>query len=136
MPLATWVAPKWKWRYRMNFIGNLIWLIFGGIIAAIGWFVAGLILCVTIIGIPFGIQCFKISAFVLWPFGKEVELGNFGVGGLIFNIIWVIFFGWEFAITHLIVGAIFCITIIGIPFGIQHFKFAQLGLIPFGAKIH
>jgi uncharacterized membrane protein YccF (DUF307 family) len=129
------MAAKWKWRCRMNFIGNIIWLIFGGIIAAIAWFVVGLILCVTIIGIPFGIQCFKISAFVLWPFGKEIELGNFGVGGLLFNIIWIIFFGWEFAITHLIIGAIFCITIIGIPFGVQHFKFAQLGLIPFGAKI-
>lgn len=136
MPLATWVAPKWKWRLRMNFIGNLIWLIFGGIIAGIAWFLAGLILCITIIGIPFGIQCFKISTFVFWPFGKEIELGNFGVGGLLFNIIWIIFFGWEFAIIHFIIGVVFCITIIGIPFGIQHFKFAQLGLIPFGAKIH
>ena len=120
----------------MNFIGNIIWLVFGGILAAIAWFLAGLILCITVIGIPFGIQCFKISTFVLWPFGRQIELGNFGVGGFLFNIIWIIFFGWEFAITHLIIGAIFCVTIIGIPFGIQHFKFAQLGLIPFGARIY
>ena len=120
----------------MNFIGNIIWLLFGGIIAAIAWSLAGIILCATIIGIPFGIQCFKISIFVLWPFGKEIELGKFGVGGLLFNIIWIIFLGWEFAITHLIIGVIFCITIVGIPFGLQHFKFAKLGLIPFGAKIH
>jgi uncharacterized membrane protein YccF (DUF307 family) len=120
----------------MNFIGNIIWLIFGGIIAATMWFLAGLILCVTIIGIPFGVQCFKISAFVLWPFGKVIEIGNFGVGGLLFNIIWIIFFGWEFAIAHLTIGLMFCITIIGIPFGLQHFKFAQLGLIPFGARIY
>ncbi len=120
----------------MNLLGNLIWLIFGGIISAILWFVAGLLLCVTIIGIPFGIQCFKISMFVLWPFGRKIEVGHFGVGGLLFNIIWIFVFGWEFAVTHLVIGAIFCITIIGIPFGLQHFKFAQLGLIPFGAEIH
>lgn len=120
----------------MNFIGNIIWLLFGGIISSVLWFVAGLLWCVTIIGIPFGVQCFKISLFVLWPFGRVVEVGNFGVGGLLFNIIWIVLFGWEFAIGHLIIGGIFCITIIGIPFGLQHFKFAQLGLIPFGARIH
>jgi uncharacterized membrane protein YccF (DUF307 family) len=119
----------------MNFIGNLIWLIFGGIIGAILWFVAGLVLCVTIVGIPFGLQCFKISLLVLWPFGKEVILGGFGVGGLLLNILWLIFLGWELAVHHLIIGLIFCITIVGIPFGLQHFKFAQLALIPFGAKI-
>lgn len=118
----------------MSFLGNIIWLIFGGIITAIAWALSGLILCVTIIGIPFGLQCFKISIFVLWPFGKKVELGNFGAGGLLCNIIWLIIFGWEFAVAHLIIGAIFCITIIGIPFGLQHFKLAKLGLIPFGAR--
>lgn len=120
----------------MNFIGNIIWLVFGGIVAAILWAFAGLILCLTVIGIPFGVQCFKISGFVLWPFGKEVELGNFGVGGLLFNIIWLIFFGWEFAVLHIIVGLLFCMTVFGIPFGYQHFKFAGLGLIPFGARIY
>jgi len=119
----------------MNFIGNLIWLLFGGIIGAILWFVAGVVLCVTIVGIPFGLQCFKISLLVLWPFGKEVILGGFGVGGLLLNILWLIFLGWELAVHHLIIGLIFCITIVGIPFGLQHFKFAQLALIPFGAKI-
>jgi len=119
----------------MNLIGNVLWLLFGGIIASIIWFVVGLILCITIIGIPFGLQCFKISNFVLWPFVREIELGYFGAGGLIFNIIWLIVFGWEFAIAHLVIGLIFCITIVGIPFGVQHFKFAKLGLIPFGAKI-
>ncbi|RJE47260.1 hypothetical protein A7K50_04625 [Dehalobacter sp. MCB1] len=119
----------------MNFIGNLIWLLFGGIIGAILWFVAGVVLCVTIVGIPFGLQCFKISLLVLWPFGKEVILGGFGVGGLLLNILWLIFLGWELAVHHLIIGLIFCVTIVGIPFGLQHFKFAQLALIPFGAKI-
>ncbi|MDQ7826209.1 MAG: YccF domain-containing protein [Candidatus Eremiobacteraeota bacterium] len=119
----------------MNFLGNIIWVLCGGIIAAIAWSLAGLILCVTIVGIPFGLQCFKISAFVLWPFGKEITVGNFGVGGLLFNIIWIILFGWEFAIGHLVLGIIFYITIIGIPFGNQHFKLAKLGLVPFGAEI-
>ncbi|OPX86366.1 MAG: Inner membrane protein YccF [Pelotomaculum sp. PtaB.Bin104] len=120
----------------MNFIGNIIWLLFGGIIGAILWAVAGLILCITVVGIPFGVQCFKIAGFVLWPFGKEIKLGHFGAGGLLFNIIWLIVFGWEFFLAHLVTGAVFCITIIGIPFGLQHFKLAKLGLIPFGARIH
>jgi uncharacterized membrane protein YccF (DUF307 family) len=120
----------------MSFIGNIIWLLFGGIIASIAWFLAGIILCITIIGIPFGVQFFKISSFVLWPFGKEIELGNFGAGGLLFNILWLILLGWEFAIAHLVIGIVFCITVVGIPFGLQHFKLAKLGLIPFGARIY
>ncbi len=120
----------------MNFIGNIIWLLFGGILAAILWIISGLFLCITIIGIPFGYQCFKIAGFVLWPFGREVEIGNFGAGGLIFNVIWLLLFGWELAVAHVIVAGIFCITIIGIPFGLQHLKFAKLSLIPFGARIY
>jgi len=76
----------------MNFIGNIVWLVFGGLIASILWLLSGLLLCITIIGLPFGVQCFKIAGFVLWPFGKEIELGYFGAGGLIFNIIWLIMF--------------------------------------------
>lgn len=120
----------------MNFIGNIIWLVFGGIIAATLWFLAGLILCITIIGIPFGIQCFKIANFVLWPFGRDVEIGNFGAGGFILNLIWILVFGWELAVAHVIVGIIFFLTIIGIPFGLQHIKFAKLSLVPFGARIY
>lgn len=120
----------------MNFIGNIIWLVFGGIIAAILWLLAGLLLCITIIGIPFGIQCFKISNFVLWPFGRDVEIGNFGACGLILNVFWILVFGWELAIAHVIVGFIFFLTIIGIPFGLQHIKFAKLSLVPFGARIY
>lgn len=120
----------------MSFLGNIIWLLFGGIVAAIGWFIAGLLLCITIVGIPFGVQCMKIAGVVLWPFGRNIEVGSFGVGGLLFNIIWLVFFGWELALAHLTTGLIFCITIIGIPFGLQHFKLAKLGLIPFGAKIY
>lgn len=119
----------------MRLLGNIIWLLFGGIVAAVLWFVAGFILCLTVIGIPFGLQCFKIAVFVLWPLGREITLGNFGAGGLLLNVIWLFFFGWEFAITHLAIGVFFCVTVIGIPFGLQHFKLAKLGLIPFGADI-
>lgn len=120
----------------MRLIGNIIWVIFGGILGAVAWLAAGLLLCITIIGIPFGVQCFKIAGFVLWPFGREVEIGNFGACGFILNILWILILGWELAVFHVIVGAIFCVTIIGIPFGLQHFKLSMLGLVPFGARIY
>ena len=120
----------------MSFIGNIIWLIFGGILGALVWFVAGILLCITIIGIPFGVQCFKIAGFVLWPFGRDVEIGDFGAAGLILNVLWIIILGWELAVFHLVFGAILCVTIIGIPFGLQHFKLSMLGLVPFGARIY
>jgi uncharacterized membrane protein YccF (DUF307 family) len=119
----------------MNFLGNILWLIFGGIVSSIAWALAGLLLCITVVGLPFGIQCFKIANFVLWPFGRDIEIGDFGVGGLLLNIIWILVCGWELMVLHLITGLFLCITVVGIPFGLQHFKFARLGLIPFGAKI-
>ena len=119
----------------MSFIGNLIWLILGGIIAAIGWTIAGVLLCITLIGIPFGIQCFKIAGLSLAPFGKEVSVGNFGAGGLIGNIIWLLVLGWELFLMHLVIAFLLAITIIGLPFAKQHLKLAQLALIPFGARI-
>lgn len=124
-----------KGEIQMKTIGNIIWLLFGGFVMCLLWAVSGLVLCITIIGIPFGIQCFKIAGLVLWPFGREVDLGHFGAGGLIFNIIWLIVFGWEFAVIHCIIGLVYCISIIGIPFGLQHFKLAKLGLLPFGVQI-
>lgn len=119
----------------MSFFGNLIWLLLGGIISFLVWLLVGILLSITIIGIPFGLQCFKISRLVLWPFGSEVEVGSFGFGGLIGNILWIILLGWELCILHLIIGILLSITIIGIPFAKQHFKFALLALLPFGAKI-
>ena len=119
----------------LRFLGNLLWLILGGIIGALLWAVAGVLVCLTIIGIPFGLQCFKFSRFILWPFGRDIEIGRFGVGSVIGNIFWILLLGWELAIAHLIFGAILCLTIIGIPFGLQHFKLALLAILPFGAKI-
>ncbi len=119
----------------LRFIGNIIWLVFGGIIAALLWTIAGILVCLTIVGIPFGLQFIKIAGFVLWPFGRDVEIGSFGVGGLIGNLLWILLLGWELCITHLTIGAVLCLTIIGIPFGIQHFKLAMLAILPFGAKV-
>lgn len=120
----------------MRFIGNIFWFIFGGVILALIWFIIGLLLCITIIGIPFGVQCMKIAGFVLWPFGREIISGGFGVMGALGNIIWILICGVELCISHLAFGLILCITIIGIPFGLQHFKMAKLALIPFGAQIN
>jgi len=119
----------------MSFIGNILWLLFGGIILALLWAIAGLLVCLTIIGIPFGLQCFKFAGFALWPFGRQVVIGELGVGSLIGNILWILLLGWELCISHLVIGALFCITIIGIPFGLQHFKLAMLAILPFGARI-
>lgn len=119
----------------MKTIGNIIWFLLGGFISWILWMLAGLLVCITIIGIPFGIQCFKIANYVVWPFKKDVIIGKIGAGKVIGDILWIVIFGWEFALFHAIVGVLFTITIIGIPFGKQHFKFAQLSLVPFNSKI-
>lgn len=119
----------------MSFIGNLFWIILGGLVASIGWLIAGLLLCITIIGIPFGVQCFKIASLVLAPFGRDVQIGQMGAMGLIGNILWILFFGVELAVMHLVFGAVCAVTIVGIPFAVQHFKLAQLSFLPFGAQI-
>jgi uncharacterized membrane protein YccF (DUF307 family) len=120
---------------EMSIIGDLIWLLCGGLVAAICWVIAGILLCITIIGIPFGVQCFKIAGFVLAPFGREIVERGMGPGGLIGNILWVLFLGIELAITHLVLALALAVTIIGIPFALQHLKLARLSLMPFGAKI-
>lgn len=119
----------------MKVLGNLIWFILGGFLAALLWLLAGLLLCATVLGIPFGVQCMKIAGFVMWPFGRYVIPGNFGVMGALGNIIWILCLGIVMSVTHLVLGLVFFITIIGIPFGLQHFKLAKLSLIPFGAQI-
>lgn len=121
----------------MSFIGNLIWLLFGGIIVAIEYFVASLLLMITIIGIPFGIQTMKLGLLALWPFGTEVR-STPSAGGCLYtlmNILWILTGGIWIALTHLGFGILFAITIIGIPFAQQHFKLAGLALTPFGKEI-
>lgn len=118
----------------MRTIGNILWLIFGGLLSAICWCFSGLIWCITIIGIPYGLQCFKFASLSLWPFGRKVEYGG-GTVSFLVNVIWLIFFGIWMALGHLIIGALLCVTIVGIPFGLQFFKLARLSLMPFGAEI-
>jgi uncharacterized membrane protein YccF (DUF307 family) len=118
----------------MSLLGNIIWLIFGGFLSGLGYIIGGLGICLTIIGIPFGIQAIKLGIATLTPFGKEVvQSENAGKPlPLIFNVIWVFLFGWEIALSHLIHGAILAITIIGLPFAKQHFKLLIVSILPFG----
>ena len=117
----------------MRVILNIIWLIFGGLFAAIGYFLIGVILCITIIGIPLGLQVFKIGQVMIWPFGTTV-VTNFEKHPIA-NILWLIFIGIYYAGSILLLSLILCITIIGIPFAKQWFKLLKLILIPFGATI-
>lgn len=117
----------------MKLLGNIIWIIFGGLFTALAWLIVGLLLCITIIGIPLGKQCFKFAKLSLAPFGKKVKL-NF-VKHPIANLLWLIIFGWGMFLGYLAAGIACCITIIGIPAGLQAFKFSILALAPFGAKV-
>jgi uncharacterized membrane protein YccF (DUF307 family) len=121
----------------MNLLGNIIWLVFGGIVIAIEYFIGSLLLMITIVGIPFGIQTLKMGALALWPFGRDTRVHSRASGCLyiLMNIIWLLCGGIWIAVTHAIFGLILCITIIGIPFGLQHFKLAAVALNPFGRDI-
>lgn len=121
----------------MKFLGNIIWLVFGGFAIFLEYMLAGLALCITIVGIPFGIQSFKLGVLALWPFGQEIEYMNYAPGCLstVMNIIWFFVGGIWIMLTHLLFGLLFTITIIGIPWGRQHFKMASLALTPFGRRL-
>ena len=118
----------------MRTIGNIIWIIFGGLISALGWALAGIVFYITIIGIPLGRQAFKMAELTLAPFGKTIVYGG-GAPSLLANIVWVILIGiWE-AMLYATAGLAFCVTVVGIPFGLQLFKMAKLSLMPFGATV-
>lgn len=121
----------------MNTLGNIIWLIFGGFFTALGYFVGGFLLCLTIIGIPFGLQCFKLGVLMLWPFGQQVvsDTADTGCLTLFMNLLWILFGGLWVAIGHIVFGLLLAITIIGIPFARQHFKMVEVSLMPFGKRI-
>lgn len=116
----------------MKTLGNVLWLIFGGFFYSIGLFLAGVLLCVTILFIPVGLQYFKLARFVLWPFGKKVTEVNPSGFKKVINILHAILGGWVTALLMLLTGVILCITIIGIPFGKQYFKMAHFVLLPLG----
>ena len=115
----------------MSLLGNIIWLVFGGFLSGLGYIVGGLSLCATIIGIPFGIQTIKIGIATMAPFGKEniITPDSGSVLNMTLNVIWVILFGWEIALSHLLHGLILAITIIGLPFAKQHFKLFAINLL-------
>jgi uncharacterized membrane protein YccF (DUF307 family) len=121
----------------MRLLGNIVWLIFGGIIIAIEYFVGSLVLMITIVGIPFGIQTLKMAALALWPFGRYTRVHSRASGCLyiLMNVLWLLTGGICIAITHAIFGLLLCMTIIGIPFGLQHFKLTEIALSPFGRDI-
>jgi uncharacterized membrane protein YccF (DUF307 family) len=117
----------------LNIIANVIWFFVGGLFTAIAWFITGLLLCITIVGIPFGVQNFKFAKFSLCPFGKKIQL-NFSKHPIA-NIIWLLLVGWEMCLVYFLAALICCVTIIGIPVGVQAFKFCTLSVAPFGADI-
>jgi uncharacterized membrane protein YccF (DUF307 family) len=121
----------------MNLLGNLIWLVFGGIIIAIEYFIGSIILMITIVGIPFGLQTLKLASLAIWPFGRDtrVDVRASGCLYVLMNIVWLLTGGLWIAITHALFGLILCITIIGLPFGLQHFKLTAIALSPFGRDI-
>lgn len=118
----------------MSILGNILWFVFGGAISGLSWCLAGVLWCISIVGIPVGLQCFKIAGLTFFPFGKEVVYGG-GAGSLLLNVLWIILSGLPLALEHLVFGAILCVTIVGIPFGLQQFKLAKLALMPFGAAV-
>ena len=121
----------------MSLIGNIIWLIFGGFLSGMGYILGGLLFCLTIVGIPIGMQAVKLGIATMTPFGKEIvatdQAADFGI--ILLNILWAVVFGWEIAVAHLVHGLILAITIIGLPFARQHFKLIPIALAPFGRKI-
>ena len=122
--------------YDVRVILNVIWLVLAGFWMAIAYVLVGIVACILIITIPFGIASFRIANYVLWPFGRTtVPREDAGVGSLIGNIIWIILFGWELALGHLVAGVALCITIIGIPLGLASFKLIPISLFPLGVRI-
>ncbi|GGM43324.1 hypothetical protein GCM10012275_12840 [Longimycelium tulufanense] len=120
----------------MQFLLNVIWLVFGGLFMAVGYAIAGVICCLLIVTIPFGIAAFRMAAFALWPFGRAVvDRSDAGVASCLGNIVWLVFAGWWLALGHLLTGILQCLTIIGIPLGLGNFKLIPVSLFPLGKAI-
>jgi uncharacterized membrane protein YccF (DUF307 family) len=117
-------------------IGNVLWFVLAGWWLALAYAVAGLLACVLIITIPFGIAAFRLAGYALWPFGRRVVIhGGAGLPSLLGNVLWILLFGWELALMHLAAGLLLMLTIIGIPFGIASIKLAVLALVPLGTRV-
>ena len=119
----------------MRLILNVLWFIFGGFLSGLGWIIAGVIMAITIIGLPWTPAAFRIASFSFWPFGRVVAERDLGAGSVLLNIIWFIFAGWWLALGHVMIAFCQAITIIGIPFAWQHIKLAGLALTPVGKSL-
>jgi uncharacterized membrane protein YccF (DUF307 family) len=120
----------------MRFLLNVIWLVFGGLFLALGYLVAGIICCILIVTIPFGIASFRMANYALWPFGRTtVREPSAGVASAVGNVIWIIVAGWWLALGHLTAGIAQCVTIIGIPLGVANFKLIPVSLMPLGHRV-
>ncbi|MGD9527240.1 YccF domain-containing protein [Pseudonocardia sp.] len=120
----------------MRTLGNILWLVLAGWWLALGYIIAGIVACILIVTIPFGIAAFRLAGYTLWPFGRHVVVARgAGIFSLIGNIIWIVLFGWELAIAHVVAGLILCLTIIGIPLGIAAMKLVPLALVPLGTRV-
>lgn len=118
----------------MTFLGNVVWFVFGGFLSGLGWLVSGLLWCLSIVGIPYGVQCFKFAVLSFCPFGRQIVYGG-GAVSFVANVIWTIFFGVPMALGNFGIGCLWCVTIVGVPFGLQFFKIAKLALAPFGSSV-
>ena len=115
---------------------NLIWLVLQGWILALAYLLAGVIACLLVVTIPFGIASFRLAAFVVWPFGRTtVRAPGAGLASAVGNLLWFLVAGWWLAVIHVVSGIAFCLTIIGIPFGVASFKLAAVGLFPLGKRV-
>jgi uncharacterized membrane protein YccF (DUF307 family) len=115
---------------------NLIWLVLHGWLLALAYALAGLLACLLVVTIPFGIAAFRLAGFVVWPFGRTtVRAPGAGVASALGNLVWFLVAGWWLALVHVVAGIAFCVTIIGIPFGIASFKLAGVGLFPLGKRV-
>ncbi|MEL6545316.1 MAG: YccF domain-containing protein [Myxococcota bacterium] len=121
----------------MSLLGNLIWIVFGGLISAVAYILSGLLICLTVVGIPFGLRSIKMGFEILAPFGKELKdlpAANSPLR-LVFNVIWLLLFGWELALNHAFWALLLAITVVGLPFALQHLKLIPLALFPFGREM-
>jgi uncharacterized membrane protein YccF (DUF307 family) len=121
----------------MRTLGNILWLVLAGLWLAIAYVIAGIVMCILVVTIPFGLQAFKLAGYTLWPFGRTiVERPDAApVLGCLGNVVWIVLVGWELAIAHVVAGVMLCLTIVGIPLGIACFKLVPLALVPFGKEV-
>lgn len=133
--LYTIITINEKGDTYLRILGNIVWFILGGFISWLSWIVVGILWSITIIGIPVGKQCFKFAKMSAAPFGKEIHFSDSGAS-FFWNVLWILLGGFVMFTEEIILGVIFCLTIVGIPFGLQHFKHAKLALFPFGSAIY